>query len=170
MCNLPLQYGFAPERWQPAVQMILSKDDGPPKLNRLRNINILEADYNLVLRVVWGQRMIWKMNDTHALMTTKQARPGCLAISAAFNKVLSYNIFRQIRIIATSFDNDAQGCHDRIIPPHAMLCCRRLGLPKNAAKMLTLILNNTIYKTKTGHGVAAQTYMSTALRRILGVG
>ena len=92
--------------------------------------------------------MIWKANDTHALMTAQQARPGCLAISAAFNKVLSYDLFRKIRIIATSFDNDAQGCYDRIIPPYAMLCCRHLGLPKNADRMLTLILNNTKTKTK----------------------
>ena len=101
--------------------MILSKDDGPPKLNRLRNTNLLEADYNLVLRVVWGRRMIWKENDTHALMTAQQARPGCLAINTAFNKVLSYDLFRQTRLIATSFDNDAQGCYNIIIPPHVML-------------------------------------------------
>ena len=41
MCKLPLQYGFAPERWHQAVQTILSKDDEPPKLSRLRNINML---------------------------------------------------------------------------------------------------------------------------------
>ena len=103
-------------------------------------------------------------------MTAKQARPVCLAISAAFKKVLSYNLFRKIYLIATSFDNDTQGCYNRTIPPHVMLCYRRLSLPKNAAKMLTLILNNTIYKIKTGHGVAARTYLLTVLCRIFGVG
>ena len=52
MCNFPLQYGFVPERWQQVVHIIFSKDDGSPKLNRLRGINQLEADYSLVLRVV----------------------------------------------------------------------------------------------------------------------
>ena len=170
LTSLPLKYGFAPERWTKAIQVVLPKDAGAPKVTRLRNINILEADYNLILRTIWGRRMIWKANDTHSLMQAQQARPGCLAISAAFNKVLSYDLFRQIRAIAISFDNDAQGCYDRIIPPHAMLCCRRLGLPKNAAQMLTNILNNTVYRIKTGQGLSAREYMSSALRRILGVG
>ena len=39
-----------------------------------------------------------------------------------------------------------------------------------AVKILTLILNNAIYKIRTGHGVAAQIYTSNALCRVLGVG
>ena len=49
-----------------------------------------------------------------------------------------------------------------------MLNCRRLDLPWTAAKMLTTILNNTIYKLKTGHDLSAQIYMSNTLHRILG--
>ena len=58
MTSLPLQYGFAPKRWTTAIQVVLPKDAGAPKLTRLRNINILEADYNLILRTIWGRRMI----------------------------------------------------------------------------------------------------------------
>ena len=36
--------------------------------------------------------------------------------------------------------------------------------------MLTIILNNTIYKIKTGHGISAKQYLSDQLHRILGVG
>ena len=140
------------------------------KITKLQNIHILEADYNFVLRVIWSRRMIWKANDTNALMKAQQAQPGCLAISAAFNKVLSYNLFHQTKTVAASFDNDAQGCYDRIMPPYKMLYCRRLGLPKSVAKMLTIILNNTIYKIKTGHGISAKQYLFNKLSRILGVG
>jgi len=28
--------------------------------------------------------------------------------------------------IAASFDNDAKGCYDKIVPPQAMINCRRL--------------------------------------------
>ena len=51
-----------------------------------------------------------------------------------------------------------------------MICCRLWGLPTSAAKMITIILNNTVYKLRTGHGISARSYMSTALRMILGVG
>ena len=72
MCELPVKHGFAPKRWKIAIQVVLPKDDGPPKISRLRNINILEADYNFVLRLIWGRRMIWKANDTNALMKAQQ--------------------------------------------------------------------------------------------------
>ena len=105
MTALPLQYGFAPKRWTSAIQVVLPKDEGAPKITRLQNLNILEANYNLILRTIWGRCMIWKANNTHALIQAQQARLGCLAISADFNKVVSYDLFREIRTIAISFDN-----------------------------------------------------------------
>ena len=33
-----------------------------------------------------------------------------------------------------------------------------------------MVLNNTIYRIRTGHGISARTYQSDELRRILGVG
>ena len=51
-----------------------------------------------------------------------------------------------------------------------MLCCRCLGLLKQASVILTTILNNTIYQIKTGHGSSAKTYMINTLYGILGVG
>ena len=67
-------------------------------------------------------------------------------------------------------DNDAVGCYDKIVPPHGNICCRRLGLPASAAKMLAIVLNNTVFYLRTGHGVSAKTYYSTELRWILGMG
>ena len=57
MATLPLKYGFAPERWTKAVQIMLEKKPGYPLINRLRGIIILEADYNWVLRTIWEERL-----------------------------------------------------------------------------------------------------------------
>ena len=51
-----------------------------------------------------------------------------------------------------------------------MIACRRLGLTKEAAEMLTKALQRTKYLLRTGHGTAAQAYQSTPSNRILGVG
>jgi hypothetical protein len=45
-----------------------------------------------------------------------------------------------------------------------------MGLPKTAAQMMGEILQNTVYKLKTCHGISDRTYFSTTLRRILGSG
>ena len=58
MTTLSLKYGFAPKRWTTAIQVVPPKDSGALKITRLRNINILEADYNLILRTIWGRCMI----------------------------------------------------------------------------------------------------------------
>ena len=49
-----------------------------------------------------------------------------------------------------------------------MLNCCRMSLPRTTEKMLTTVLNNTIYKLKIGQGLSARTYMSNDLRQILG--
>lgn len=57
-----------------------------------------------------------------------------------------------------------------MVPLHALLCCRRIGLLKKEAQMMGEILQNTIYKLKTGHGISDKTYFSTTLQRTLGSG
>ena len=57
--ELPLKYGFAPTRWAKALQTMLPKDPGMPKVERLRVIQLFEADYNFVLRIIWGRRLVW---------------------------------------------------------------------------------------------------------------
>ena len=122
------------------------KKPGFPLLHRLRGIIILEADYNWILRLIWGKRLFKNAAKKGKLMTAQQACPGFQSISSALNKVLAYDLMRLTKRSGGSFNNDAEGCYDRIVPPHAMLCCRRMGLPKSSATMLTKILNTTIYK------------------------
>ena len=49
--RLPICHGFAPMRWEKNLQTI-SKDEGQTKANRLRNILLLEADYNFTLKLI----------------------------------------------------------------------------------------------------------------------
>ena len=115
--ELPLQFGFAPTRWTQALQTLLPKDPGMPKLERLRVIELFEADYNFVLRIVLGRRSVWIAQKYEIYMPAQRAQPGNLCIAAALNKLLSYDLMRQIKKLAASFDNNAKGCYDKIVPP-----------------------------------------------------
>ena len=77
-------------------------------------------------------------------MTAQQARPGFHSITAPVDKVLAYDQMQLTKRDGGSFHNDAKGCYDKIVPPHALLCCRRMGLPKTAAQMIGEILHNTV--------------------------
>ena len=41
------------------------------------------------------------------------------------NKVVSFDLLRQMKKNGASRNAAGVGCYDRIIPPEAMLCCRR---------------------------------------------
>ena len=171
MCELPLNFGFSPKRWETTCTLMLEKSAKfGPRLDKLRVIHLLEADYNFILKLIWGRRLIHKAMDNRLILAAQHARPGHIAQSTVLSKVIGYDLIRLAKLTAASMDNNAAGCYDKIVAAHGMLCCRRLGLPKSAAKMLTIILNNTVYFFRTGHGVSARSYCSNQIRRILGTG
>jgi hypothetical protein len=49
MMSIPLAGGFCPERWRQAIDIMLEKIPGTPRINKLRIIQLLEADLNQVL-------------------------------------------------------------------------------------------------------------------------
>jgi hypothetical protein len=61
--NIPLHNGFSPLRWQLVINAVLEKIPGRPLLHKLRVIHILEADYNLILKVIFWEK-------THAKLQT----------------------------------------------------------------------------------------------------
>jgi hypothetical protein len=54
MVSMPLKHGFAPQRWQKCIDAILEKIPGQPRIEKLRIIMLYEADFNFVLKLVWG--------------------------------------------------------------------------------------------------------------------
>ena len=87
--------------------------------------------------------------------------PEFQSITGALNKILAYNLMRLTKSDGGTLANDTEECYNRIVPWHAMLCCCQMGLLKTAAKMLTTILINTIYKLKSGHRMSTCHYTSS---------
>ena len=56
--SIAIERGISIPRWQQAVNVMIEKDSGDPKINRLRIIHLFEADYNLFLKLQWGSRLV----------------------------------------------------------------------------------------------------------------
>ena len=54
MLNIALICGFANDRWEYSNTIMIEKDPGSPKLNRLCVIQMFETDFNFVLQTVFG--------------------------------------------------------------------------------------------------------------------
>ena len=171
MATLPAQYGFAPKRWKQSLHCMLAKDVGSPKLNRLRIVQLVEADLNFVLKRIWGYRLSREVEKTGELEDSQMGgRINRMAISTILRKILQYDSMRIGKQSGATLDNDAVGCFDRIIPSLASLTCMRLGLPQNAARMLYRVLNGMTHHLCTGYGVSLDFLNSIHTLPLFGTG
>jgi hypothetical protein len=58
MLSLPLLHGFAPDRWKYCVDAILEKTTGKPIIEKLRIIMLSKANFNFMLKLTRGQRLV----------------------------------------------------------------------------------------------------------------
>jgi hypothetical protein len=171
MLNIPLQLGFAPERWTHSVTPMIEKDEGKPYLTRLRVIHLFEADYNLFLKVLFGRRMVSNGELYNALNDQQHgSRPRRMTMDALFLSRLEKDLIRQTKTNATHMDNDATGCYDRIIVSLGMIACRRLGMPTSVIQCQTDALLFMRYAVKHVYGISDTEYHSTTQEPLFGTG
>jgi hypothetical protein len=75
MCSLPLKHGFSPSCWQRCVDAILEKIPGQPRIEKLRIIMLYKANFNFVLKLIWGKRLVQKA-EYHKAVQCRCCRVG----------------------------------------------------------------------------------------------
>jgi hypothetical protein len=73
MTALCAKLGMSLNRWQEVVTATLEKDTGSPKLHRLRATHLLEADLNLLIKIIIARRFVWHGEKTVSLAKPKPA-------------------------------------------------------------------------------------------------
>lgn len=56
--NIAIASGISIPRWSNAVNVLIEKDAGRPRINRLQIVHLFEADFNFFLKLQWGHRLI----------------------------------------------------------------------------------------------------------------
>jgi hypothetical protein len=137
MMTVPLGAGFCPERWRKAVDLMLEKTPGIIRTNKLRIIQLMEADLNPFLRLAFARNISKLAQDSDGIISEHQyGRSHRTCISPILNKLIRIQILVQKRTNDIVFENYAKGCYDRIISGIALLSIRRLGYSKNSVKTL----------------------------------
>ncbi|WP_317203178.1 hypothetical protein [Janthinobacterium sp.] len=107
--TLPLQHGFAPKRWCQCIDAILEKIPGKPIIEKLRIIMLYEADFNFVLKLIWGKRLVRNAEKYGCLgQSNHGSRKGRQTTDAQLEKTLLYGITRLTRTSLVTVDNDAK--------------------------------------------------------------
>ncbi|KAI2512439.1 hypothetical protein MHU86_1892 [Fragilaria crotonensis] len=169
--HITVKSGLTIRRWCNAVNILVEKDPGQPKLTRLRIIHLFEADFNLFLKMIWGSRLVKRavqlklLNDgQHGSIPQRKATDPIMLtqLTTDLCRILKHNLAR--------FDNDASACYDRIIVALGMLAARRCGMPDTAIQTHADSLRLMKYTIKTVHGVSESNYHGTTFEPLFGTG
>ena len=169
--NIAIGRGISVKRWSNAVNVMIEKDPGRPRINRLRIIHLFEADYNLFLKLIWGSRLVRRAVLLDLLNDGQHGSvPGRTPMDPIMLNQLTTDLCRLLKVNYARFDNDASACYDRIIVALAMLAARRCGMPLHAIRSHAKALEFMKYTVKTVYGISEDSYQGTPFAPLFGTG
>jgi hypothetical protein len=153
--HITITSGLAITRWCNAVNIMIEKDSGKPKHNRLQIIHLFEADFNLFLKLQWGSTLAKGAVNEDLLHSGQHGSiPKRAPMDPIMHIELTNDLCRLLNHNLARFNNDASACYDRIIVTLGMLAARRCGMPENAVRTHATCLQFMKYMVKTKHGVS----------------
>ena len=111
---------------------MIEKVTKTPRINKLKVINIYEADYNLLLKYFWPKFSTKARRRTNTLGENHWGcRPNYSADNVALIDEFVAEVYRLTFNNLIKLQNDAKAYFDRIINSHAMLSSRKFKVPDN---------------------------------------
>ena len=126
--NISIQSGISIPRWSDAVNVLIEKNPGKPRINCLRIIHLFEADLNFFLKLQWGHRLVRRAIDLNLLQDGQHGSiPRRMALDPIMLTQLTTDLGRVLKHDFARFDNDASSCYDGIIVALGMLAVQSDG-------------------------------------------
>jgi hypothetical protein len=158
-------------RWQQITTCMIEKVKGVPRIDKLRVIHLFEADYNLLLKIIWARKTVWNAHTQQRLNNGQSgSRPNRRAINVVLTTEMNYLYARLTRTNLATIDKDAKSCFDRILCNLAMLISRYYGVPMKFCKVQSKTLEESIFRLKTALGVSNICYKHSKDTPIHGTG
>ena len=155
--ELCMKHTIILDRFTLVALTLLEKDLGSPKIHRLRPIALVETELNCIAKAHWAQDLMNHIEKNHSITDDQYGgRSQRQAQSAVINKVLYFDIQRQLAEPAVFIDKDARNCFDRFIPSLISLENETLGSPPQAGQFMEHLLQKQHIQAKTIFGVTQQ--------------
>ena len=150
---------------------MIEKQPGYPLISKLRALHLFESDFNLLVGILWGRRLLYH-GENKGIINEAQygSRPNKSTTEVLLFKHLTYGIWRMTKTDAASFDNDAKACYDRIVMLFGSLCSRHFGMPKPACEFLLTTMQQARYHIMTQQGMSDKSYGTTQEHQLHGPG
>jgi hypothetical protein len=169
--NVTIEHGIVYERWETVINALIEKIPGVPLIHKLRVIHIIESDFNMLIGLLFGRRMMKKGEELGVFGHDQDGcRVGRKSTNTLFDKLLRYSLGRLTLTDYATFDNDAKSCFDRIVMLPASLIAQRLGMDPKACKLFIKTLRRVRYYVKTQMGISDGYYTTNSTSTIHGPG
>ena len=158
-CNAASTTGVSIPRWEKGLTVMLEKIKNNIRVNKLRAILLMEADFNFVNKLMFGHRL---MSHAKKFNRIPQELYGGLqnksSQEVAINRRLTLDIFRLKRRNGAIAGVDATQCYDRIVHSLAILLARNEGAPLNPLLSMFQAIQSMNYYLRTTFGDSQSSY------------
>ena len=156
------QTGTYLERWSTGLTVMLEKIAGNFRVDKLRAILLMEADFNFANKLIFGSRMM-RQAEEHGVLPAENfgSRHEHCSIEISLSRLLFFDIVRQKRYSAALASVDAHTCYDRIVHNFFSLACQAFGMPIGPLAAMLLAIQLMTFHLRTAHGDSTATYGGT---------
>lgn len=150
--SLALVHGIALERWSKGLCVMLEKVMGVRLITKLRAILLMEADFNAMNKIVYGERMLDQARKYKLMPEEIFSEKNKMADDGALSKALFYDIVRQLKRPAGLASVDAANCYDRVAHAIASLVFQAFGTPQSACTSMLTAIQEMQFFLRTAFG------------------
>jgi hypothetical protein len=159
LASAAARQGFYLRRWINVVNVIIYKKPGCIELDWLRVIHLFEADFNLMVGILFDRRAMYHQVDHQLLNPAQFGRPGGKCQDVSISKVLHNLVCSLTNTLMGQFESDAKACFDREVMTFVLTCYHSTGAPMGPLlQMWEQVLHNIIHKVKTGFSISNDGY------------
>ena len=159
ICDTAASNGISIDRWECGLTVMLEKIKGVIKVDKLRAILLMEADFNFINKLMFGNRLMKQCKKYNRF--PKELFGGLENKSAqevGVNRRLVLDLFRIKRRNGAVAGVDATQCYDRIVHSLAILLSRNEGAPINPLLCMFGAIQGMKYFLRTTFGDSERSY------------
>ena len=153
------QYGIYMSRWTKGLTVMLEKVENVIRVDKLRAILLMEADFNFINKLIFGHRMVQQCERQqrfpNELYGSRNKRS---AIEVALNRRLTLENLKQKRCNGAIAGVDAAQCYDRIVHSLAIILCRNEGAPISSLLLMFGAIQSMEFFIRTTFGESPSSY------------
>jgi hypothetical protein len=157
--------GIPPESWSVGLQVMLEKIAGICLVEKLRAIQLYEADFNCYNQFIFGRQAMQTLTDSGYIPEELFSQKGSTAEDAKFDKTLMADLSWQARQPMAVVSADAAYCYDRV--NHVIMSLVWLALTNGnipAIVLMLICLQTMKFFQRTGFGESRTFFGGAGIR------